>query len=84
MFLSETLIIGLLSGLIGVSVSSLLNIIITKIMINMTGFDNIKSFLPTRAGIILVIISVLLSLIAGLIPSKIAANKDPVEALSAE
>lgn len=83
-FLSETLIIGLLSGLIGVSVSSLLNIIITKIMINMTGFDNIKSFLPTRAGIILVIISVLLSLIAGLIPSRIAANKDPVEALSAE
>ena len=83
-FLSETLIIGLLSGLIGVSVSSLLNIIITKIMINMTGFDNIKSFLPTKAGIILVIISVLLSLIAGLIPSRIAANKDPVEALSAE
>lgn len=83
-FMSETLIIGLLSGLIGVGISSFLNIFITKIMVKKTGIATIGSVLPKEAALILIAISVVLSLIAGLIPSRIAAKKDPVEALSAE
>lgn len=83
-FMSETLIIGLLSGLIGVGISSFLNIFITKIMVKKTGIATIGSVLPKEAALILIAISVVLSLIAGLIPSSIAAKKDPVEALSAE
>ena len=83
-FMSETLIIGLLSGLIGVGISSFLNIFITKIMVKATGIATIGSALPKEAALILIAISVVLSLIAGLIPSSIAAKKDPVEALSAE
>lgn len=82
--MSETLIIGLLSGLIGVGISSFLNIFITKIMVKATGISTIGSVLPKEAALILIAISVVLSLIAGLIPSSIAAKKDPVEALSAE
>lgn len=83
-FMAETLIIGLLSGLIGVGLTYVLNIFITKIMVNMSGFADIRSILPPGAAIVLVLISVGLSLLAGLIPSRIAAKKDPVEALSAE
>ena len=83
-FMAETLIIGLLSGLIGVGLTYILNIFITKIMVNMSGFDDIRSILPPGAAIVLVLISVGLSLLAGLIPSKKKKKKDPVEALSAE
>lgn len=83
-FMAETLIIGLLSGLIGVGLTYILNIFITRIMVNMSGFENIEARLPAGAALILVLISVTLSLLAGLIPSRIAAKKDPVEALSAE
>ncbi len=83
-FMAETLIIGLLSGLIGVGLTYILNIFITRIMINMSGFENIAARLPAGAALILVLISITLSLLAGLIPSRIAAKKDPVEALSAE
>ena len=50
----------------------------------MSGFENIAARLPAGAALILVLISITLSLLAGLIPSRIAAKKDPVEALSAE
>lgn len=83
-FMAETLIIGLLSGLIGVGLTYILNIFITRIMVNMSGFENIAARLPAGAALILVLISITLSLLAGLIPSRIAAKKDPVEALSAE
>ena len=83
-FLSETFMEGLLSGLLGVIVTILLNIPISKIIQNMTNISYIKSSLPIKAGIILVIISVLLTLLAGIIPSSIAAKKDPVEALQSE
>ena len=83
-FMSETFIIGLLSGLIGVGVTMLLNIPITNIIRNLTGVDYISSTLPAEAGAILVLISVLLTLIAGIIPSSMAAKKDPVEALREE
>ena len=83
-FMAETLIIGLLSGLIGVGLTYILNIFITRIMVNMSGFANISSTLPAGAAVVLILISVTLSLLAGLIPSRIAAKKDPVEALAAE
>ena len=83
-FMAETFIIGLLSGLIGIGVTMLLNIPITNVIRNLTGVDYISSTLPTEAAGILVIISVLLTLIAGIIPSSMAAKKDPVEALREE
>ena len=83
-FMAETLIIGLLSGLIGVGLTYILNIFITRIMVNISGFADISATLPKGAAVVLILISVGLSLLAGLIPSRIAAKKDPVEALSAE
>lgn len=83
-FLSETFIIGLLSGLFGIGLTSLLNIPISKIMQNLTNISYISSKLPVVAGIMLVIISVFLTLVAGIIPSSMAAKKDPVEALASE
>ena len=83
-FMSETFIIGFLSGLIGIGVTMLLNIPITNIIRNLTGVDYIASTLPAKAAAALVIISVLLTLIAGIIPSSMAAKKDPVEALREE
>lgn len=83
-FLSETFIIGLLSGLIGIGATALVNIPISNLIQKMSGIDNIYSTLPPKAGLILVLISVGLTLIAGIIPSSIAAKKDPVKALSQE
>ena len=83
-FLSETFIIGLLSGLIGIGATTLVNIPISNLIQKMSGIDNIYSTLPPKAGLILVLISVGLTLIAGIIPSSIAAKKDPVKALSQE
>ncbi|WP_306483630.1 ATP-binding cassette domain-containing protein [Anaerococcus sp.] len=83
-FLSETFIIGLLSGLIGIGATMLINIPLSSLIQNMSGIEEIRAFLPAKAGLILVLISVGLTLIAGIIPSSIAAKKDPVKALSAE
>lgn len=83
-FLSETFIIGLLSGLIGIGATALINIPISNLIQKMSGIDNIYSTLPPKAGLILVLISVGLTLIAGIIPSSIAAKKDPVKALAQE
>lgn len=83
-FLSETFIIGLLSGLIGIGATMLINIPLSRLIQNMSGIEEIRAFLPAKAGLILVLISVGLTLIAGIIPSSIAAKKDPVKALSAE
>lgn len=83
-FLSETFIIGLLSGIIGIGATALVNIPISKLIQKMSGIDNIYSSLPPKAGLILVLISVGLTLIAGIIPSSIAAKKDPVKALAQE
>lgn len=83
-FTAETLIIGLVSGLMGVGLTVLLNYPINAILDLLLTDVTITASLPMGAGIILVIISMLLTFIAGLIPSKMAAKKDPVVALRTE
>ena len=82
-FNAETTIVGLSAGFMGVGVTALLNIPICYILKNLTDISNIAT-LPVNAAIILVAISVFLTLIAGLIPAKLAAKKDPVIALRSE
>ncbi len=83
-FNAETLIIGLAAGAIGIITTVLLCFPITAIVQYFTGLDNIRAILPIEAGFILVAISMLLTFIAGLIPSRSAAKKDPVIALRSE
>lgn len=82
-FNAETFITGLISGIIGIGVTVLLTIPINSIIKSITGV-NVSAILPWQAGIILVIISMLLTMIAGLIPSKMASKRDPVKALRTE
>ena len=82
-FNAETFIVGLIAGLIGIGTTLILNIPINIIIKNITDVSNISK-LPLVGGIVLVIISMSLTVIAGLIPSKIASKKDPVEALRTE
>ncbi len=84
MFNAETMIVGFASGLLGVVVTYLLCIPINLILHSITGINNLNAILPVPAAIILVIISVLLTLISGIIPSRSAAKKDPVVALRTE
>ncbi len=84
MFNAETMIIGFASGLIGVGVTYLLCIPINLILNALTGISNLKAILPLPTAVILVVISVLLTLISGIIPSRSAAKKDPVVALRTE
>ncbi|MBQ7131561.1 MAG: ATP-binding cassette domain-containing protein [Oscillospiraceae bacterium] len=82
-FNAETLIVGFVSGALGVIVTALLNIPINIIIEKLTDIPDVAN-LPIVAAIALVIISMVLTLIAGLIPSRVAAKKDPVEALRTE
>ena len=84
MFNAETLIIGFASGLLGVVVTYLLCIPINLILHTLTKVENLNAFLPVPAAIILVLISMGLTLISGIIPSRSAAKKDPVIALRSE
>lgn len=83
-FNAETLLVGLTSGLIGVGVSALATIPINAIIYHLTNIEGLKAVLPVPAAAILVAISMILTLIAGLIPSRVASKKDPVEALRTE
>ncbi len=83
-FNAETFIIGLTAGVIGIVSTLLLNIPINIIIHDLTGIMAINSTLPVAGAVGLVIISVALTFIAGLIPSGLAAKKDPVEALRTE
>ena len=83
-FNAETFIIGFFAGAIGIGMTLLLNIPINIIVHDLTGIMVLNSSLPAAGGIGLVIISVALTFIAGLIPSGLAAKKDPVEALRTE
>ncbi|MBE5768803.1 MAG: ABC transporter ATP-binding protein/permease [Clostridiales bacterium] len=84
MFTAETVIIGFSSGALGVLVTLLMCIPINAILYALTGIANLRAFVPAPAAIILVIISVVLTLISGMIPSRSAARKDPVVALRTE
>ncbi len=83
-FNAETVIIGFCAGLLGVVVTALLCLPISAILRAITGFTNLTAYVPFAAGVILVLISVLLTLIAGIIPARSAAKKDPVIALRSE
>ena len=83
-FNAETLIVGLGAGLIGIVVTLLLLIPINAILLHLTGLVGLKAALPPVGAGVLVAISALLTIIAGLIPSRMAARKDPVEALRTE
>ena len=82
-FNAETLIEGLSAGVLGIIVTLLLNIPINIVIKKLVDISNI-SVLPVKGAIILIIISALLTVIAGIIPSRMAAKKDPVESLRVE
>jgi len=84
MFNAETVIIGFASGLLGVLITYLLCIPINAILHALTGIGNLSAILPIHVAIALVVISVLLTLLSGIIPSRSAAKKDPVVALRTE
>lgn len=83
-FNAETFIIGFTAGAIGIIMTLLLNIPINIIVHDLTGIYSLNSTLPWAGALGLVVISVLLTFVAGLIPSGLAAKKDPVEALRTE
>ncbi|MGI6013372.1 MAG: ATP-binding cassette domain-containing protein [Oscillospiraceae bacterium] len=83
-FNAETLIIGFVSGALGIGITLLLTIPINMIIRNITGIATLGASLPVAGAVVLVIISMLLTFIAGLFPSRIAAKKDPVVALRTE
>ncbi len=83
-FNAETFIIGLLSGIFGIGISYLFIPIINAILHHFTGDIPLSAALATNSAIILIIVSIILTLIGGLIPAKSASKKDPVEALRSE
>jgi len=84
LFNAETLIIGFLSGAIGVGITYLLCIPINAILHLLTGISTLSATLPVVTAVTLVLISMALTLISGIIPSRSAAKKDPVVALRTE
>ena len=83
-FNAETMIIGFGAGFIGVGGTLLMCIPINALIHVLSGIGNVSAQMPWAAAIILVVISVVLTLISGLVPSRIASKKDPVEALRSE
>ncbi|MBE6529571.1 MAG: ABC transporter ATP-binding protein/permease [Ruminococcaceae bacterium] len=83
-FNAETLIIGFVAGTIGIVISVLLDQIINIILRHLTGIASLKAVLPPVAALILVLISMGLTFIAGLVPAGFASRKNPVEALRSE
>ncbi|MBR0350257.1 MAG: ABC transporter ATP-binding protein/permease [Clostridia bacterium] len=82
-FNAETFIVGLISGLIGIGITILLTIPINAVIYAITGVS-VHAMVPFGAGVALVAISMILTIIAGLIPAKMASKKDPVIALRTE
>lgn len=83
-FNAETVIIGLFAGVLGVGVTALLTIPINSILQNLLGAATLSASLPVSAALLLVVLSMAITVIAGLIPAKKAAKKDPVTALRTE
>ena len=84
MFNAETVMIGFASGALGVSVTYVLCLIVDSILNALTGIENLKTEFPFWVALLLIGISVVLTLIAGIIPSRSASKKDPVVALRTE
>ena len=82
-FNAETLIEGFISGILGILVTLILCIPANKIVENLFGVPNIAK-LPLYGAIVLIIISTVLTVLAGLLPARMASKKDPVEALRSE
>ncbi len=82
-FNAETIIVGFIAGLMGILVTIGLNVPINAIIKSVADLENIAK-LPLFGGIALVVISVVLTMIAGLMPARVASKKDPVEALRSE
>ena len=83
-FNAETMIVGLGAGILGIAITLALIIPINAILLHFTGIEGLKASLPVAGGVVLVAISTLLTMLAGLIPARGAAKKDPVEALRSE
>ena len=83
LFNAETFIIGLASGIIGVTVCYLIAFIVNIIVEGLTGIPSLAT-LPAASAVTMVVISIALTLISGLIPANAAAKKDPVVALRTE
>lgn len=84
MFNAETLIIGFTSGVLGVGITYVLCVFVNIILHSLTGIASLNAVLPLGAALVLIAISMLLTLVAGIIPSRSAAKKDPVVALRTE
>ena len=84
MFNAETVIIGFASGLLGILVTYVLCIFVNIVLHSVTGIMSLNATLPVWVAAVLVLISMSLTLIAGVIPSRSAAKKDPVVALRTE
>ena len=83
-FNAETFIVGMGAGLVGIGMTLILIVPINAILLHFTGLEGLKATLPVAGGVALIIISALLTIFAGLIPSRVAAKKDPVVALRTE
>ncbi|MBR5459692.1 MAG: FtsX-like permease family protein, partial [Clostridia bacterium] len=83
-FNAETFIVGLCSGIIGIGITVLLILPINAIIHTLSGISTINAILPWKGAIFLVVLSMILTVISGLIPSRKAAKKDPVAALRSE
>ena len=83
-FLAETLIVGFIAGMLGILVTLILTVPVNMIIRSLSGFASIGARLPFLGAVVLVLISMALTLVAGLIPAKIAAKKEPVVALRSE
>ena len=82
-FTAETAIEGFISGVLGIGITLLATLPINAVVAKMTNVENVAQ-LPWEAALILIGISIVLTMLAGLIPSRIAAKKDPVESLRSE
>ena len=83
-FNAETVIIGLFSGILGIGIANALMVPINSVIYNVLDSDAMKAFLTVRASVILVVISVVITVIGGLLPARRAAKMDPVAALRSE